>query len=341
MAIQCPLRESPLFTVKSPVGCLGQPTGLFLLMRGWEGALSASQASAAKGRVAGRWLDDRDDCQLPDCVSSKLIFAGGGGCVILPAQKSPPMPGRKDATMVHYSLVIPHRDCAAALDRQIPRLCAELNRLALPYEIICVDDGSSEKTLAQLSQLLAAWPVMRLIGLDAAAGASTALAAGIAAARGAIVVAIEPGDHYSAEQIPHLIARLSRLDLVYARRRLSGWKKFWHRVERIPRWMLLGIEVRHPDCLFWAARREAVAGIQLPGGMRRYLPWLVARRGFRVGDMYVKENEARAPLQDSQPNPLDLLTAWWTCRRWRSDAAHEIHAPLASSSDSPLTKLAS
>ena len=121
------------------------------------------------------------------------------------------------------------------------------------------------------------------------AGASIALSVGIGAARGDIVIAVEAGQRYAPNQIPHLIARLSRLDLVYARRRLSGWQKFWHRVQRIPRAMLLGLDVRHPDCLLWAARREAVAGIHLSPGMRRYLPWLVARRGFRVGDMYVDE----------------------------------------------------
>ncbi len=138
------------------------------------------------------------------------------------------------------------------------------------------------------------------------------------------LIAIEPGNHYSVEQIPHLVARLSRLDLVVGRLRLGAWRKFWHRIGRIPRWLLLGLEVRQPDCLFWAARREAVAEIHLPRGMRRYLPWLVARRGFRVGDMYVRENAERTRLHDPPANPLDLLTAWWTCRRWRNDSAHEI-----------------
>ena len=102
------------------------------------------------------------------------------------------------------------------------------------------------------------------------------------------------------------------------------------------RWLLLGIEVRHPDCLFWAARREAVAEIHLARGMRRYLPWMVARRGFRVGDIYVRENAGGVRLHDPPANPFDLLTAWWTCRRWRNDSAHEV-APPADSSGLGLT----
>jgi glycosyltransferase involved in cell wall biosynthesis len=226
--------------------------------------------------------------------------------------------------MVHYSVIIPQRDCGEPLRRQVPRLRAVLHRLSLPYEILCVDDGSSQPTLDSLNELLGAEPALRLLRLAEPAGTSTALSAGIAAARGEILIAIEAGDHYSVDQVPHLIARLSRLDLVVGRLRLGAWRKFWHRVGRIPRWMLLGIEVRHPDCLFWAARREAVEGVHLARGMRRYLPWLVARRGFRVGDMYVNENSTRARLNDPRANPLDLLTAWWTCRRWRNDTAHEI-----------------
>jgi dolichol-phosphate mannosyltransferase len=226
--------------------------------------------------------------------------------------------------MVHYSVIIPERDCGEALRDQVPRLRAQLDRLALPYEILCVDDGSSRATLNTLAVLLGGEPALRLLRLDAPAGTSTALSAGIAAARGDILIAIEAGDRYSVEQIPHLVARLSRLDLVVGRVRLGAWRKFWHRLGRIPRWALLGIDVRHPDCLFWAARREAVEGIQLPRGMRRYLPWLVARRGFRVGDIYVSANGAQTHLDDPPANPLDLLTAWWTCRRWRNDAAREI-----------------
>jgi len=248
-----------------------------------------------------------------------------------------------DATMIHYSIVIPQRDRGDEVRRQLPPLIGMLNRLRLPYEVLCVDDASATPTQQLLEKILTEQPAMRLLVLDAPAGASTALAVGVAAARGDIVIALEAGQRYAVEQIPHLVARLSRLDLVYARRRLGGWQKFWHRVGRIPRAMLLGLDVRHPECLFWAARREAVAGIHLSPGMRRYLPWLVARRGFRVGDMYIDEAPVGQPVHDGRRNPLDLLTAWWLCRRWRSDAFHEVHAsrdivamPTASAPASPL-----
>ncbi len=241
--------------------------------------------------------------------------------------------------MVHYSVVIPQRDREAELERQLVRLRDVLDRLALPYELLCVDDGSGPQTQQQLARLAAEYTNMRVLRLDKPAGASVALSAGLVAAQGDILIAVEPGDRYSVEQIPHLVARLSRLDLVFGRRRLGGWKKFWHRVGRIPRGLLLGLEVRQPDCLFWAARREAVQGIRLAPGMRRYLPWLVARRGFRVGDIYVDEVSDARPVPDARPNPLDLLAAWWTCRRWRDDSAREIDRFAAAVAE-PALKIA-
>ena len=244
--------------------------------------------------------------------------------------------------MIHYSILVPQRDRGPEFCRQLPSLVGMLNRLRLPYEIVCIDDASADPTRQQLEQLLTEQPAMRLLAMEAPAGASVALSVGIGAARGDIVIAIESGDRNAVEQIPHLIARLSRLDMVYARPRLRGWRKFSHRVGRIPRALLLGLDVRQPDCLLWAARSEAVAGIQLAPGMRRYLPWMVARRGFRVGDMYFDEprpSETIAvgqscatgkrglpvpALPDGRRNPMDLFTAWWLCRRWRSDAFHEV-----------------
>jgi hypothetical protein len=127
-------------------------------------------------------------------------------------------------------------------------------------------------------------------------------------------VAIEPGP-YLPSQIPSLVAGLNRADLVVGRRRRTGLAKLMHRIGRIPRWLLLGLDAHDPDCLFWAARCEALAGISLARGMGRYLPWLVARRGFRVCEQYVQHSGAHHRLQDLAPNPLDLLAAWWLCRR--------------------------
>lgn len=234
--------------------------------------------------------------------------------------------------MIFYSAIIPQRDRADDIRRQLPSLTAALASLGQPYEIIVVDDGSAPATLRLLDKLLSECHALRLLRLDEPSGASVALSAGIQAARGDVLIATEAGDYYPATQIPSLLNWLERADLVVGRRQRFGWSKFWQRVSRIPRWALLGLDGHDPDCLFWIARREALADISLTSGMARYLSSLVARRGFRVCETYVQHGMTMHSLQDVRSNPGDLLAAWWLCRRWRPQNAYELSAGEAATS---------
>jgi dolichol-phosphate mannosyltransferase len=235
--------------------------------------------------------------------------------------------------MIRYSVIIPQRDRGDDLRRQLPLLVFALTQLEQPFEIIVVDDGSQPATRHLLGKLVLDFSVLRRVQFDRPTGASVALSAGINSARGEVVIAIEPGMAYPVSQLEWLLIWLERGDLVVGRRRSSGFRKLYERVARIPRWLLLGLESHDPDCLLWAARHEAVANIALTPGMARYLPAIVARRGFRVCEAYVEHNGPRRRLQDVRPNPGDLLAAWWHCRRLREPHAMEVpttatHSPL-------------
>jgi dolichol-phosphate mannosyltransferase len=225
--------------------------------------------------------------------------------------------------MIRYSILIPERERADDVRRQLPALTAALDRMESPHEIIVVDDASTTANLRLLEKLRGECPSLRVLRLDSPGGTSVALTAGIAAARGETVIVIEAGETYSAEQVPWLVSWLSRADFVAGRRRQTGLAKLLQRFARIPRWLLLGLESHDPDCLFWAARREVVANLRLTPGMCRYLPAIVSRRGYRVCDAYVEHQGELHRLQDVRPNPADLLAAWWMCRRWREPVAHE------------------
>jgi dolichol-phosphate mannosyltransferase len=231
---------------------------------------------------------------------------------------------RKEATMIRYSVIIPQRDRAGEIRRQLPALTNVLTQLGAPHEIIVVDDGSSASSVRLLEKLSGECHSLRILRRERPAGTSVALAAGIRAARGETLVAIEAGESYPAQQIPWFLGWLQRADLVLGRRRQKGFSKLWQRLVRVPRWTLLGAESHDPDCLFWAARREALAEIPLEAGMARYLPALVARRGFRVCEAYVDHRDSRRQLDDVHPNLGDLLATWWRCRRWHDEHAYEL-----------------
>jgi glycosyltransferase involved in cell wall biosynthesis len=203
---------------------------------------------------------------------------------------------------------------------------AALESLGQAYEIIVVDDGSSAAALRLLDKLLTEHHALRLVRLESAGGVSLALAAGIEAARGDVIIAIEPGDYYPAGQIPQLLRWLDRADFVAGRRRRLGWSKFRERLARVPRGVFLGLDSHDGECLFWAARRETLADVHLMPGMARYLAGIVAHRGFRVCETYVEHSAGWRRLDDVPANPGDLLAAWWACRRWRPRESLELSA---------------
>ena len=152
-----------------------------------------------------------------------------------------------------------------------------------------------------------------------------AIVAGLRAAHGEAVAVIEPGDRYPIAQLPSLLRGLSRADMVCGRRRRRGWSKFVERISRFPRWLFLGLDTRDPDCLFWAARREAFNGLQVLPRLVPYLPSLVARHGYRVDSVYVSDRptaEIRASGEQIAPSVpratrASIFAAWWACRRVR------------------------
>lgn len=214
-----------------------------------------------------------------------------------------------------YSVVLPQRDAGDQVRQQLPELCRTLNALGKAHEIVCVDAGSGTSTLRLLQSLMMDHAALRVLSIAEPCGLSAALNAGIAAARGNIIIAVESGGRYPACQIADLLHHLSRADLVMGQRRLNRAAKAWQRIARLPRMLTVGLEAKDPECMFWAARREAVEGLPMSRGMYRYLATLVARRGYRVTETYVEDRAGTASLRDGWPNPGDLLTAWWLGRR--------------------------
>lgn len=225
---------------------------------------------------------------------------------------------------MRYSVLIPHRNLAPALQGQLGQLCRVLRQLAGEHELICIDDSSTPEQFAAVQDLLPAHPALRLLRLDHPQGTSAALTAGLEAARGEVIVAVSAGCEYRADQIPQLLENLARADVVFGRRGRGPLAKMVHRVARIPRWFLLGLDVRDPDCLFWAARREAVVGLQLGRGMCRFLAPLVVMRGFRVTEVAVESQGRRQSAGDGRRSLGNLLAVWWLRHHCPQQRAREV-----------------
>jgi len=231
--------------------------------------------------------------------------------------------------MTVTSILLPHNRAGETLARSLPALDACLQAFA-PYEILAIDASGDASPATPLVAALEAIPQLRILQLVQRARLGAALTVGIETAQGDQIVLLEPSTEYSSSEIKKLLQLLVRADLVYGRARRTGWAKAWRRVARIPRWALLGLEVRDPECMFWAARAEALAGLDLPRGMYRYLPNLVASRGYRVVETPCEPTSFRSSLRQVWPNPADLLAAWWLTRR----PTHVGFREITSSADS-------
>ncbi len=226
--------------------------------------------------------------------------------------------------MARISVLIPQRDAGNAVAAQLPEVCRTLEEISLDHEVIVIDDASLSPSLEVLESLVGAAPRVRLVTLSPACGLSAALTAGLAAATGDYIVTLPAGDLCTPKLIELLLDALVRSDLVVGRPSGHGIRKTIHRLKRIPRWFLLGLEVRDPECLVWAARREAIAGVQMPRGMYRYLATLVAARGYRVGEVTIPTRGRSVALSDGFPHPFDLLAAWWFKQRWNQPERIEV-----------------
>src|SRR5690242_12206783 len=190
------------------------------------------------------------------------------------------------------SIVVPvydEEDNVAPLFTELTRVATDLRK---SYEIIFVNDGSRDATLARLDALRVADPHLRIVDLDGNFGEAAALSAGFAHARGELVVTLDGDGQNDPADIPRLLARLDpSVDVVSGRRR-ERKEAFLTRVlpSRIANWLIAratGVPVYDCGCGLKVYRREVLADAQLPRGMNRFLPAVLGVRPGRVEEVIV------------------------------------------------------
>jgi len=195
------------------------------------------------------------------------------------------------------SVVLPVRDERENLAPLLDEIRAALG--GRRYEILAVDDGSTDGSLEALRGLARTMPELRVLRLGAPAGQSAALAAGWDAARADIVVTLDADGQNDPADIPRLLARLTgRPDLAAVvgartRRRDSGWKLVQSRVANSFRNWITGHRVQDTGCGLKVMRRAALAGLPRFDGMHRFLPTLMALRGGRFEELAVAHRRRR------------------------------------------------
>jgi len=192
------------------------------------------------------------------------------------------------------TVLIPVMNEEGNLPELYDRLTASLEEIALPYEIIFVDDGSTDASWQIITDLND--QDQRVIGLRHRAnfGKAQALSNGFAAARGDVVITMDGDLQDDPDELPRFLDMLDDgYDLV------SGWKQRRQdplgktAPSKLFNWTVRkasGVQLHDFNCGFKAYRREVTSSIRLYGELHRFTPVLASAEGFRIGELPVKHH---------------------------------------------------
>jgi dolichol-phosphate mannosyltransferase len=214
------------------------------------------------------------------------------------------------------SVVVPMRNEADNVDGLAAEIAERLSGRA--YEMIFVDDSSTDDTRAKLHALKSKYPQLRVLGHRKAAGQSRAVRTGVLAARSNIIVTIDGDGQNDPADLTGLAGQLTRADapsnlgLVQGRREKrsdSGWKKFGSKLANSVRGAMLSDKSTDSGCGARAFRRDAYLQLPYFDHMHRYLPALMISDGFEVEPRAVM-HRARKHGRSNYTNFGRLGNAW-------------------------------
>ena len=195
-----------------------------------------------------------------------------------------------------YSVVIPVFNEAESL----PQLAAEVRRamdsLGDSYEVLYVDDGSTDGSWGVLKDIFEQDPRVRILALDRNCGQSAALDAGFRSARGGVFITLDGDLQNDPADIPLLVRELDRSDVALGwrfKRRDSLLKRASSKVGNAIRNWATGDDVLDSGCSLRAFKREAAERLKLFRGMHRFLPTLFKLDGFTVSQVQVSHRPRR------------------------------------------------
>jgi glycosyltransferase involved in cell wall biosynthesis len=204
---------------------------------------------------------------------------------------------------VSLSIVVPLYNEEANLTPLYVRLTQVMAALDRPYELVFVDDGSTDHTPRRLNEIYEGDPRVRVVTLRRNFGQTAALKAGFDAARGDVIISMDGDLQHDPEEIPAFIAKLREgYDIV------SGW-----RAERRDRWLtrrlpsrmanwmmakLSGVALHDFGTTFKAYRRGIIKNIPLYGELHRFIPALATWSGARITEISINN----PPRQNGKSN---------------------------------------
>ena len=189
------------------------------------------------------------------------------------------------------SVVVPLLNEERSLETLHDEIAAALEPLDEPFEVVFVDDGSTDGSMGVLTRLNAETTHVVVVQLRRNFGKAAALQAGVLEARGDVIVTIDADLQDDPAEIPRLLEKLEEgFDLV------SGWKehrndpllrRLFSRVFNRTTALISGVRLHDVNCGLKAYRAEVLQGMRIYGELHRFIPILASYRGFRIAEVPV------------------------------------------------------
>jgi dolichol-phosphate mannosyltransferase len=225
------------------------------------------------------------------------------------------------------SVVVPVRNEAGNIALLVAEIAKALEG-QWSFEVVYVDDGSTDGTEAELRQLMTQHPWLRRVRHTQSCGQSAAVRTGVAAARAPIVATLDGDGQNDPAFIPALLRALEagnpRIGLVAGQRvgrKSGGFKKFQSRIANAVRGAVLRDGTRDTGCGLKAFRRAVFLGLPYFDCLHRFLPALIRREGFDIGYVDVVDRPRAHGVSNYGMwdrlwiGILDLAGVWWLIRR--------------------------
>lgn len=229
---------------------------------------------------------------------------------------------------LRISVVVPVRNEALNIRHlldEIERACASL----APFEVIYVDDGSTDETAPELVSARASRPWLRVLRHERSCGQSAAIRTGVLAARAPVVATLDGDGQNDPAFIPRLAAALEASDRIglaagqRTGRKDGAYKKWQSRIANGVRGRILKDGTRDTGCGLKAFRRDVYLALPYFDALHRFMPALVKREGYEITHVDVVDRPRRAGRSNYGMfdrlfvGILDLFGVWWLLRRRR------------------------
>lgn len=222
-----------------------------------------------------------------------------------------------------YSIVVPIKDEEDNIVPLVSEIEEVMNKLHEPWELIFVEDGSSDRSLDTILSLKKTKPFIRTLIFDRNYGQSSAFDAGFKSAKGEFVITLDGDRQNDPADIPLLIEAVKNADLVCGKRvgrkdPLS--KKITSKIANAVRNQLCDDGVSDTGCSLKIYRRECLERIKMFHGLHRFLPALFRIEGLRVTEVPVRhrhrtKGKTKYSFLNRYTAILDMFAVRWMDKR--------------------------